>query len=669
MPGSSRVVQERAAAEVARVYAEAEARLLALLARSAAAGMTGGYETWAAAKAREAAELARAAAALEEDLTATVTRLLQALVVSANVEAAGAPAVAGTPAAVQLLVQEAVEGVTASHTRLLRWVDDVFRQVQAEVAEAMATGTITLPQAVQVSLNRYAERGVKGFVDAAGRSWGLQEYAEMAIRTAVGRAHVSGTLDRYRGQGRQLVIVSDSPDECPWCRIWEGKVLGIDQAIVDGERYPTVADAISAGLLHPNCFPADVRVSGPRVNAADTRWYEGELVIIHTAGGDELPVTPNHPILTPEGWVAAGALNIGDQVVRHLRAEQMVLVGPDNQQVPSLIGNVPDTLRQSGPVLSMSVPSAPEQFHGDGVGGNVDVVLADSLLEGRCEAPGSHPYSKPPLISSGMGLAVFLRDRPGPELTVGDLRTTDREMGGGCQCLPFSIGHPPASPTGRFAAAYLDAKLGYPVADTRLGHLERAGDRRLGLTSQVPAFDLIDVDRPGFLAGSDSPSLAAGAHHPRLPQSDADPSGADTNGGRDLSRRLAGQITVDDVVQVDRRDFAGHVYNLQTDGGWYIANGIVVSNCTHSLGAYVPGLTRPMTGTENPEGYELRQEQRYRERQVRKWRRQQAVAITPEAEARAARYLAANRARYHEFIDRTGRIPQPWRTRVLRPSP
>lgn len=40
-----------------------------------------------------------------------------------------------------------------------------------------------------------------------------------------------------------------------------------------------------------------------------------------------------------------------------------------------------------------------------------------------------------------------------------------------------------------------------------------------------------------------------------------------------------GAVTLDEIVEVGRRQFEGHVYNLQTTGGWYEANGYIVHNC------------------------------------------------------------------------------------------
>lgn len=115
-------------------------------------------------------------------------------------------------------------------------------------------------------LDRFAAHGVTGYRDAAGRNWHLETYAEMATRTATGQARLTGTLDRYRKQGRDLVIISDSPEECSLCRPYEGNVLSISGAggppsLPNGILYMGSLDAArAAGLFRPQLHPPRQRL-------------------------------------------------------------------------------------------------------------------------------------------------------------------------------------------------------------------------------------------------------------------------------------------------------------------------------------------------------------------------------------------------------------------------
>ncbi|MEU1168879.1 phage minor capsid protein, partial [Streptomyces sp. NPDC005921] len=171
--------------------------------------------------------------------------------------------------AVDRLAQEAVDVVTSVHRSILRTVVDAFRGIVAEVTATPLLGTGTRRQATQDAMRRFAGEGIRAFIDKAGRRWQLPTYAEMAVRTSVARAATEAHMRTLSEAGVELVIVSDSPRECPLCRPWEGKVLAIDgptgprtveveHAIEDGRMVPvrvagTLDEARLSGLQHPNC--------------------------------------------------------------------------------------------------------------------------------------------------------------------------------------------------------------------------------------------------------------------------------------------------------------------------------------------------------------------------------------------------------------------------------
>lgn len=589
----------RQAKAVADIYGEAVADLLKIVAGRLARGID--EPGWAERKLTdlvglrtEAADIVARLALLGPDAITTAVEggyTAGARSAVAEVEAVLRPVT--STATVQALAAETVASVAQSHAGILRQVDDVYRSVVAETAAQTTTGARTRLATAQAALNRFADRGVVTFRDRAGRRWALQSYAEMATRTAVGRAQVQGSLDTYTADGRDLVIVSDAPQECKACRPWEGKVLSISGRTTRGQRVTgaggarftvagTVREAQSAGLLHPNCFPGWVSAGGPPPEAGYRRWYEGNLVVLETASGVKLSVTPNHPVLTPDGWVAAGELREGQHVIRHLaEVEPAMRGGPHDMQVPAPIGEVVRALGESVEVSPVSVPAAPEQFHGDGsADGKVEVVgtdghLGDDFVASACDSCGQRQ-----LLLSGMSLGALLAEGASGKVLVGAGHAANGVMGSGNLGGPLLAGHPRPLPG-----------LGLPATDPGAPNLDPPTDGRL----------------------------------------------ADAEGGRQLVLALAGSVSLDQVVNVGRSQFAGHVHNLQTGGGWYTANGIVVHNCRHRLGAFVPGLTKRMTDTADPEGDRARQEQRRLERGVRHWKQRAAAALDEPARKSAER--------------------------------
>ena len=96
-----------------------------------------------------------------------------------------------------------------------------------------------------------------------------------------------------------------------------------------------------------------------------------------------------------------------------------------------------------------------------------------------------------------------------------------------------------------------------------------------------------------------------------------------------------------------------------------IADGLFHPNCGHSLGAYIPGLTERPTQEQLGKGdFEEAQQQRKLERDIRRWKQREAVAITDEEKKKAAAKVREKQAALREFVDTTGRNRQRDRERI-----
>lgn len=256
----------RLAKTIADLYGAAVDELLTIVARRLARGITD--EGWAEAKLNELAQLRDEAQAIVERLEkegpgAVVGAIGDAFEAGARAGAAevGSGFVGTNREALRQYVEATLGRITEANGRILRDVQDAYRAIVAEAGlPGIITGSATRQQAAQRALDRFADAGVSSFVDRAGRRWSIESYVEMATRTGSAQAQVAGTLDRYQADGRDLVIVSDAPQECGVCRPWEGKVLSITGASPQGTRLSdgavvagSIAQARNAGLLHANC--------------------------------------------------------------------------------------------------------------------------------------------------------------------------------------------------------------------------------------------------------------------------------------------------------------------------------------------------------------------------------------------------------------------------------
>lgn len=257
---------ENLASPVTAHYQEAERQLLALIAKYLKRDMDA--PEWAELKLLQiqllqaqargildrtgrqvAQELAVALSKAANRGTALATADLARLVKQGLIR----PTPPGLPA-VEHLVADTLRRTVGTHPHILRQTLDIYRSVVAETSPQVLLGTQTRLAAAQSALDRFANRGITGFVDQSGRNWALESYTEMATRTATMNAVTSAYRSQLSDAGQNLVIVSDSPSECVICEPYEGQILSLDDTGSDDpDVFATLDEATDDGLFHPNC--------------------------------------------------------------------------------------------------------------------------------------------------------------------------------------------------------------------------------------------------------------------------------------------------------------------------------------------------------------------------------------------------------------------------------
>lgn len=342
-------------------------------------------------------------------------------------------------------------------------------------------------------------------------------------------------------------------ETCAWCRMLasRGGVYRTEQIA----RYGT-----NGKKYHGHCVVEGTLVHGPAAKVALRRQYDGEVIVIRTAAGHDLTVTPNHPVLTRRGWVAAGLLREGDDLLGATAGQGHVVGRPDEDDAPARVEDRFRALGMVGAAISGSVPGAPEQFHGDGRDSEVEVVANDGLLWDEVQASFGEPLAELHLAGGSFNQArnCFSLDRLGAG-----------EVGGR---FPVSASH------GVMGSAGLGATL-------FRGHLGGAIESspgsvadRLGSLGEPPAYD--PTGHPEGLC----------ERHLALSGSVAID---DTFGHIERTR----SVSSTPITAIARQWYSGHVFNLSTADGWYFAGSIVVHNCDCT-----PVLIR--TAEDYPEGYD-----------------------------------------------------------------
>lgn len=280
------------------------------------------------------------------------------------------------------------------------------------------------------------------------------------------------------------------------------------------------------------CFPGDTRVDARGIERIYRRWYEGELITVTTAHG-QLSGTPNHPVLTPRGWVPLGALQQGDDLIRGSFGERPSLSDPDVHGGPPTL----EELFNASRLLAVGerVIGSDVDFHGDGREAEVEVVTLDRLLG---------DWLKPALLQHRLQLALERADDTPGRLE--SSRSRMREL--------LAVGD----------SLLATARSGVSPTNQSVALLTRHPLPAVVQSRRVAA----DLDATGYKPGLQRP----------LVEAESPFEGSET---------LPAHVGRAEIVKVERREFSGHIYTLQTKGRQYTAEGYIVHNC-HTEGNRAP---------------------------------------------------------------------------------
>ena len=356
---------------------------------------------------------------------------------------------------------------------------------------------------------------VKEVVGSGGLADISQRNAATVIRTAINHVSTQARETTYKKN-------SDIVEKYEWVSTLDSRTSTICRSR-DGQKYD-----IGKGPLppaHPNCLLGDTVVSTcSRVSNVFKRSYKGVVVYITTKSGRTLSITPNHQVMTDRGWMAAGELNLGSKLVcGDSRAVSL------HHKEDNVVAQFADVFSAANVTVDTSAvstsPTTTEDFHGDGTDGEVEIVFVDCLSWGK--------------VKSRLDEQIVNQEFP---VTTG----VD---------VPFS---------GLGSTKQLGA-----VSLTTTGSFVRRSAERESLLG-------------GSFSHSDKHSVAAAADIDTIfTQNTYDWATRNADNLSDFDWSEAVGVELDDVVDLvfGEADFCGHVYNLENEQNWYLANGIIAHNC------------------------------------------------------------------------------------------
>ena len=358
-----------------------------------------------------------------------------------------------------------------------------------------------------------------------GRNYDIAKYAKMVARTEIRKAQTAAAKETCAEYDCDLVEWSQHANACELCAPHEGQVFSLSGQ--DAE-FPPLGDLEPP--LHPNCLLPGNRIVSPGGFVSGIRaQYDGPAVELIFADRRRLAVTPNHLLLTPHGFAPAYLLRKGDDIFYCPDFERIVSGHPYENGMPSFIEKIVESFSETSGGTACCMKLSAEDLHGDGrfCNGDIHVIRSDRFLRDAVK-PGFFKHGHKTGFDSGNPDSFLF---PGE----GDLHAMLKRLAFSADGIMSGS---------RFPSPFF-------FTETRIHDVRNLAERTRFNTR---LFDRVSNDHPmnSEFRGN------IGIEKPRF-------------------------IKTDRLVDIGFFKYSSHVFDLQTPTSLYIVNGLISSNCGHSI--------------------------------------------------------------------------------------
>jgi hypothetical protein len=245
----------------------------------------------------------------------------------------------------------------------------------------------------------------------------IAKRASVIYQTEVKRIQNIATADRIRQTQQQVRdlgkkwIHSHVGIPRPYHLFLHGTIVKADEQFElqgeDGEVYMIDGphDPILPVSEVVNCFVGETQIDETNPEAIFKSKYSGQLITLQTSRGNKITVTPNHPILTSNGFVKAMNFRIGDDVICCPLGKLSAVGNPNIDYIPSTFEKKFNSFRIK--FMNQRITLGGVNFYGDIPKGNVEIVFTNSFLKKRFNSFLLKPRSKTSFILSNIELTSF----------------------------------------------------------------------------------------------------------------------------------------------------------------------------------------------------------------------------------------------------------------------
>lgn len=326
-----------------------------------------------------------------------------------------------------------------------------------------------------------------------------------------------------------------------------------------------------------NCFTGDSELNiFAGAKKVFRHFYAGELTSIRMSDDSVCESTPNHPILTERGFVAAHEINIGDYVIK-VPNQSLFAVQGDGKSLNTTFSQVFSALSLVGSCESAT--SVGGELHGDVVAGKqINVISIDWSLPRGFDASACKQFAQE--LFTVADQMVVLPDASGYSDFCAVLQ--------GLTLAPDSV----VRSLGKFltldlaSVCHSDKHSLASIGLLYASFIKNAGDDvARGIEFFGDCFDAhssiksrSDLFKRYILLIA---RFAFGCGNNKIPSSQFFGEGIGVASESDSSLLEIIPLQYERVAVVDKsvREFSGHVFNLEMENGLFVSQDVAVSNC------------------------------------------------------------------------------------------
>jgi SPP1 gp7 family putative phage head morphogenesis protein len=446
------------------------------------------------------------------------------------------------------------------------------------VAQQLVNDQVDLITSLPIEAGRRVQKHTMEFVTSGRRYDELVELVKASGEVTTSRATLIARTETAKAQSAIMQARAQfvGADQYIWRTVRDSRVRAEHRRLegtVHRWNDPPVAEA--NGERHhpgefPNCFPGSTLISSLEFGCRGLYrgMYKGPLLNF-VIGSEIIEVTPNHPILTPSGWVKAEVLEEGDQVVS---------MGVEGSSIWQNYKNKTETtfhqLFESLVPYGFSNSFASLNFHGDVVDDDIDHVSFDEFLSFYLKTVGFEQFTKLPLTKSDSWIENrsimtsfdhIVKSSLSSGLNAFD--TNFRGLVSGDELICFLSG------------SKVDTTGFQDTTDCSGVAVVSGSESRTSESLSIQIDDFLS--REDFHSRQTASSFSFAGVNSSRSEFKAEDIGVTSELPRNMSKVHPSRYHLLSIVKKGFSDFSGHVYTMQSETGYYCVGkaNILAKNC------------------------------------------------------------------------------------------